>query len=164
MSGKLAIRQHAVKSGDQACDAYSELVDQVGRLAEVVEAIGNGIARPTGQSLARWQVLAEVEDEAAPVGAIAGRLGHTRQSVQRVADLLVDDGLAAYRPNPAHQRAKLFEMTPTGRTALHRMQAAYTQLALRTTEGLDPERLDLARETLSELQRRLESELPGPTA
>ncbi|WP_245761025.1 transposase [Saccharopolyspora shandongensis] len=77
-----------------------------------------------------------------------------------VADLLVEDELACYRPNPAHQRAKLLEVTPTGRAALHRMQAAYTQLALRTTEGLDSDRLDLARETLSELQRRLESELP----
>nr|WP_042198789.1 MarR family winged helix-turn-helix transcriptional regulator [Kibdelosporangium sp. MJ126-NF4]CEL23558.1 Transcriptional regulator, MarR family [Kibdelosporangium sp. MJ126-NF4]CTQ89172.1 Transcriptional regulator, MarR family [Kibdelosporangium sp. MJ126-NF4] len=160
MSDKLAIRQHAVKSGDQACDAYAALIDQVGRLANVVEAIGNGIARPTGQSLARWQVLAEVEDEAAPVVAIASQLGHTRQSVQRVADLLVEDGLACYQPNPAHQRAKLLEVTPTGRAALHRMQTAYTQLALRTTEGLDADRLALARETLSELQRRLESELP----
>ncbi|MFE4017117.1 MarR family winged helix-turn-helix transcriptional regulator [Streptomyces sp. NPDC059101] len=160
MSDKLTTRQHAVKSADRTCDAYSALIDQVGRLTNVVEAIGNGIARPTGQSLARWQVLAEVEDEAAPVGTIACRLGHTRQSVQRVADLLVADELARYRPNPAHQRAKLLEVTPTGRAALHRMQAAYAQLALRTTEGLDPERLELARETLSELQRRLESELP----
>jgi DNA-binding MarR family transcriptional regulator len=160
VSDTLAIRQHAVKNGDQVCDAYAALIDQVGKLANVVEAIGNGIARPTGQSLARWQVLAEVEHEAAPVGAIASRLGHTRQSVQRVADLLVEDGLARYRPNPAHQRAKLFEVNPAGRAALHRMQAAYTQLALRTTEGLDLESLDLARETLAELQRRLESELP----
>ncbi|MGW5116334.1 MarR family winged helix-turn-helix transcriptional regulator [Streptomyces noursei] len=160
MSDKLARRQHVVNNGDRACDAYSALIDQVGSLANVVEAIGNRIARPTGQSLARWQVLAEVEQEAAPVGAIAGRLGHTRQAVQRVADLLVEDELACYRPNPAHQRAKLLEVTPTGRAALHRMQTAYTQLALRTTEGLDAERLHLARETLRELQRRLESELP----
>ncbi|GHC68945.1 hypothetical protein [Streptomyces flavofungini] len=58
--------------------------------------------------------------------------------------------------------ASLLEVTPTSRAALRRMQAAYTHLALRTTEGLDSERLGLARETLSELQRRLESELPGP--
>ncbi|UNO38884.1 MarR family winged helix-turn-helix transcriptional regulator [Streptomyces sp. MST-110588] len=159
MSEKVARRQHVVNDGDRACDAYSALIDQVVRLADVVEAIGNGIARPTGQSLARWQVLAEVEHEAAPIGAIACRLGHTRQAVQRVADLLVEDELACYRPNPAHQRAKLLEVTPPGRAALHRMQAAYTQLALRTTEGLDPERLNLAHETLGELQRRLESEL-----
>lgn len=36
------------------------------------------------------------------------------------ADLLVGDGRAAYRPNPAHQRAKLLEVTPEGLTALHR--------------------------------------------
>ncbi|MER7011585.1 MarR family winged helix-turn-helix transcriptional regulator [Saccharopolyspora sp. NPDC000359] len=160
MSDNVTIRQLAVKNGGQACDAYSALVDQVVRLADVVEVLGNGIARPAGQSLARWQVLAEVEAEAAPVAAIASRLGHTRQSVQRVADLLVDEGLARYRPNPAHQRAKLLEMTRTGGAALRRMQTAFRQLALRTTEGLDPERLELARETLGELQRRLESELP----
>ncbi|GAA3582164.1 hypothetical protein GCM10022222_78700 [Amycolatopsis ultiminotia] len=160
MADKVVIRQHAVKDGGQACDAYSALVDQVVRLADVIEAVGNGIARPTGQSLARWQVLAEVEDEAAPVGAIACRLGHTRQSVQRVADLLVDEELGRYRPNPAHQRAKLLEVTSTGRAALHRMQAAYRNLALRAVDGLDPERLKLVRETLHELHRRLEEELP----
>ncbi|MGV9297133.1 MULTISPECIES: MarR family winged helix-turn-helix transcriptional regulator [Amycolatopsis] len=158
MSDKLAIRQHAVK---KACDAYNDLMDEVIRLSDVLEAVGNGIARPTGLSVARYQVLAAVEAEPAPVGTIATQLGHTRQSVQRVADLLVDDDLASYRPNPAHQRAKLLEVTPTGLAALHRMQAAYEDLALRTTDGLDLERLELARQTLIELQHRLKSELPS---
>lgn len=158
MSDNVAIRQYAVK---KACDAYNDLMDEVIRLSDVLEAVGNGIARPTGLSVARYQVLAAVEGEPAPVAAIATQLGHTRQSVQRVADLLVDDDLARYRPNPAHQRAKLLEVTPTGRTALHRMQAAYEDLALRTTDGLDLERLELARRTLIELQHRLRSELPS---
>lgn len=156
MSDKLAIRQYAVK---KACDSYNDLMDEVIRLSDVLEAVGNGIARPTGLSVARYQVLAAVEAEAAPVVTIASQLGHTRQSVQRVADLLVDDGLACYRPNPAHQRAKLLEATPSGRTALHRMQAAYEDLALRTTDGLDLERLEMARQTLIELRHRLRSEL-----
>lgn len=160
MSDNLATRQHAVK---RACDAYNELMDEVIRLSDVLEAVGNGIARPTGLSVARYQVLAAVKEEAAPVVAIASQLGHTRQSVQRVADLLVDDELARYRPNPAHQRAKLLEVTPNGRGALHRMQAAYEDLARRTTEGLDLERLELARQTLIELQHRLRSELPPTT-
>ncbi|WP_409184040.1 MarR family winged helix-turn-helix transcriptional regulator [Amycolatopsis sp. VS8301801F10] len=158
MSDKLAIRQHAVK---KACDAYNALMDEVIRLSDVLEAVGNGIARPTGLSVARYQVLAAVDEKPAPVAAIASQLGHTRQSVQRVADLLVDDDLARYRPNPAHQRAKLLEVTPDGRAALHRMQAAYDDLALRTTDGLDLERLELARQTLIELQHRLRSELPS---
>src|SRR5687768_1571580 len=45
-------------------------------------------------------------------------VGHTRQSVQRVADLLVADGLAQYHPNPAHRRAKLLQITTAGHRVL----------------------------------------------
>ena len=47
-----------------------------------------------------------------------------RQSVQRVADLLVDDGLAAYEDNPNHRRAKLLGITPAGTTALKTIRHA----------------------------------------
>ena len=106
------------------------------------------------------RVLAAVQTQPAPVSAIAAQLGHTRQSVQRIADLLVDDELAIYRPNPAHKRAKILEINAAGLTALHRLQALFNQLAQRTSAGLEPEHLDLARHTLDELRQRLESELP----
>lgn len=157
--------QHAVKSGDPSCVAFAALIDQIGRLANVIEAIGNGLARPSGQSLARWQVLAAVDHQTAPVSGIAERLGHTRQSVQRIADLLVDEELAVYRPNPAHRRAKMLEITPAGLTALHRMQALFDQLAQRTSADLETEQLELARYTLNQLGQRLEAELPNlPTS
>lgn len=160
MSEYTVKRQHAVNSDEPACVAFAELIDRIGKLATVIEAVGNGLARPSGQSLARWQVLAAVDAEPAPVSGIASDLGHTRQSVQRVADLLVGDGLAIYRPNPAHQRAKLLEITSAGLTALHRMRALFDQLALRTSEDLEPEKLVLACNTLDELHQRLEAELP----
>lgn len=164
MKDNLAIRQSAVKfdeeGGGEICAAYTALLDQAVKLAGVIEAVGNGLARPAGQSLARWQVLRAVEPEAAPVGAIACVLGITRQSVQRVADLLVQDGLGRYRPNPAHQRAKLLEITAEGRATLQSIQAAQSLCARRTVEGLDPAKLNLAREVLGELQHRLESQLP----
>ena len=56
-------------------------------------------------------------------------LGLARQSVQRVADLLVDKGWASYRDNPAHRRAKLLEPTPEGRRAVNRLTAAQHQWA-----------------------------------
>lgn len=45
-------------------------------------------------------------------------MGITRQSVQRVADVLVEAGLAEYRPNPAHRRAKLLAPTEDGLAAV----------------------------------------------
>jgi len=65
------------------------------------------LTKPAGQTSARWLVLAAVEDGPAAVAVIARRLSHTRQSVQRVANALVREGLARNTPNPAHRRAKL---------------------------------------------------------
>jgi DNA-binding MarR family transcriptional regulator len=49
--------------------------------------------------------------------------------VQRLADVLVGDGLAVYEPNPAHRRAKLLRLTPRGRSALRTVQAAQVRWA-----------------------------------
>jgi DNA-binding MarR family transcriptional regulator len=58
------------------------------------------------------------------VAQIARQLHLARQGVQRLADVLVRDGLAVYEPNPAHRRAKLLRLTPKGRSALRTVQAA----------------------------------------
>jgi DNA-binding MarR family transcriptional regulator len=121
MSSTLGKRQHAVNGGrprsrSAAGDALSALVVRVFRLAGVLTA--------EGDALARWQVLAAIEHGPATVARIARALGLARQSVQRVADLLERDGLAVYEDNPEHQRAKLFRLTPAGRSALRTIQAA----------------------------------------
>jgi DNA-binding MarR family transcriptional regulator len=67
------------------------------------------------------------------VAQVARTLHLARQGVQRLADLLVRDGLAAYEDNPAHRRAKLLRITPQGRTALRAIQIA--QVAWADTLG-----------------------------
>jgi DNA-binding MarR family transcriptional regulator len=75
-------------------------VVQVFRLNGLLAEVGDALARPAGQSSARWQVLASIEEAPAPVAQIARVLGLARQSVQRVADLLAEEGLASYEDNP----------------------------------------------------------------
>jgi DNA-binding MarR family transcriptional regulator len=106
-----------------AGDAFSWLVFQILKLGGALSAAGDELARPAGQTSARWQVLAAVEDAPRPVAGIARALSLARQSVQRVADVLVDEGLGAYEDNPEHQRAKLLGLTPRGRAALATIQA-----------------------------------------
>jgi DNA-binding MarR family transcriptional regulator len=74
-------------------------------------------------------VLAAVEREPMTVAQIARAWSLARQSVQRVADLLERDGLVSYEANPAHRRASLLQLTPEGRTALRRIQAAQREWA-----------------------------------
>lgn len=107
-----------------AGDAFSRLVVQVLQLNGLLTAAGDEMARPAGQTSARWQVLAAAEHAPMTVAQIARALNLARQSVQRVADLLEADGLAAYEENPGHRRAKLVVLTPKGRRALEAIQGA----------------------------------------
>ena len=129
MSRRLSKRQHAVKSPGPAGrtpagDALSVLAIQIFQLNGDLIAAGDALAKPTGQSTARWQVLASIEEAPASVAQIAHTLRLARQSVQRVADLLVADGIATYEPNPDHRRAKLLRLTPRGRSTLTKIQTA----------------------------------------
>lgn len=123
-------RQHAVNtSGDirertAAGDAFSALAILILRGAGHLAAAGDDLARPSGQTSARWQVLAAAETEPVTVAHIARSLGLARQSVQRIADVLAHEGLAAYQENPAHRRAKLLRLLPKGRGVLRAIQAA----------------------------------------
>ena len=127
MAAKLARRQDAVKDRGAAAEAFSALVVQVLKLAGRLAATGNTLAAPAGQSAARWQVLAALKHQPTTVASIARALSLARQSVQRVADLLVADGLAQYLDNPAHQRAKLLSLTEPGLAALRTIQIAQAE-------------------------------------
>ncbi|RVX45656.1 DNA-binding MarR family transcriptional regulator [Nonomuraea polychroma] len=112
--------------------------------------IAEGLARPAGITPAWWQVLGAVLREPLPVAGIARVMGMTRQGVQRIADLLVERGLAEYRPNPAHRRAKLLQPTAAGREAIAKIAPGHQELADRLVGELG---LDQARQCLEALHR-----------
>jgi len=114
-------------------------------------AAGDDLARPVGQSSARWQVLAGIEHGPTTVAHIARQLGLARQSVQRVADLIVADGLAVYEENPAHRRAKLLRIAPPGADALAAIQAAQAVWANELGEEIGEAGLHQATATLERL-------------
>nr|SBO90851.1 Transcriptional regulator, MarR family [Nonomuraea gerenzanensis] len=112
--------------------------------------VAEGLARPAGMTAAWWQVLGAVLREPLPVAGIARVMGMTRQGVQRIADLLVERGLAEYRPNPAHRRAKLLSPTAAGLEAIARIDPGHQEFADRLVGELGA---DDARRCLEALQR-----------
>jgi DNA-binding MarR family transcriptional regulator len=120
------VNESATESGVRtaAGDAFSGLIVRLFRLNGILAAEGETLARPAGQTTARWQVLAAVEDAPVTVAQIARTLGLARQSVQRVADALEEAGLFAYEDNPRHRRARLVRMTEEGIEALATIQGA----------------------------------------
>jgi DNA-binding MarR family transcriptional regulator len=129
MSSSLPKRQHDVNRPVRpvrtaAGDAFTDLVVRIAGLGAYITSAGEALARVGGQTLARWVILDAIEEGPATVAQIARGRGIARQAVQRVADILVADGLARYEPNPAHRRAKLLRPTEQGRAALQVISAA----------------------------------------
>jgi DNA-binding MarR family transcriptional regulator len=99
------------------------------------------LARPAGLTAAWWQVLGAVLDTPLPVSAVARDMGITRQAVQRTADVLVGRGLAEYRDNPAHRRAKLVALTAAGRAAITAIHPQHARSARELATVLGRDRL-----------------------
>ncbi|MGW4768132.1 MarR family winged helix-turn-helix transcriptional regulator [Nocardia sp. NPDC004278] len=119
--------------------------------------IAEELAGPAGLTAAWWQVLGAVLRGPLPVSGIARAMGITRQSVQRIADLLVDKGLAEYRPNPAHRRAKLVAVTEAGRDAIKRINPQHAVLAAHLADELGPEQFTLTVQVLTRLSAALDA-------
>ena len=87
------------------------------------------MSKPSGQTSARWWVLAAIEERPATVAQIARTLHQARQSVQRIADLLEREGSACYQENPHNRRAQLLALTARGRSAFVKIQALQREWA-----------------------------------
>ncbi|MFI1394180.1 MarR family winged helix-turn-helix transcriptional regulator [Streptomyces sp. NPDC020681] len=138
-------------------DLLSRTALSVFRLNGQFLAVSEELAKPAGLTAAWWQVLGAVLREPLPVAGIARDMGITRQSVQRIADLLVERGLAAYEPNPAHRRAKLLRPTDEGRAAIERIVPGHADFAARLVEALGHDQFAETVRILEQLSKALDA-------
>jgi DNA-binding MarR family transcriptional regulator len=130
------------------------------RLNGQLLAVAEELSRPAGLTAARWQVLGAVLREPLPVAGIARAMGITRQSVQRLADVLVAEGLAEYLPNPSHRRAKLVRPTEAGYAAVRRIDPQHRAFSRRLAEAMGPDRLASTLDALANLSAALDTVAP----
>jgi DNA-binding MarR family transcriptional regulator len=143
--------------------AFTDLILEVFRLNGRLLSAGDALTRPLGQTSARWQVLGALDDNRRTVADIGRRMGLTRQSVQRTADLLEADGLVSYADNPAHQRAKLAMLTPRGRATLDAITSRQIEWANRIASRLAENDLHHAVHMLQQVRQAMDaSEIPHP--
>jgi DNA-binding MarR family transcriptional regulator len=120
---------------------------------------GDQVTRPIGQSSARWQVLGRVGYKPHTVSQMARDMGHARQSVQRIADVLAEEGLVVYRDNPDDRRAKLLELTARGTKVLASIYALDKAWSRSIMKKLDPDRLTALAEALEAIAKIFAAEL-----
>ena len=125
---------------------------------------GNELVRPLGLTTAWWQVLGALGYAPAPlpVAQIARNMGLTRQSVQRVVELLAGRGFVTLAENPHHQRAKLVVLTDTGRAALAAAENVVAEVDRAAIARIGADRVITAIAVLDELRDVLAQGRDGP--
>jgi len=139
-------------------DIWTQFAMSIFRINGLLIAAGEQITQPVGQSSSRWQVLGRVY-EPTTVAAVARAIGHARQSVQRIADVLAEEGLVAYRDNPTDQRSRLLELTTEGRAVLHAIYLRQVDWSLQVMGRLDPMQLLATAQDLDAVGAVLDAEI-----
>ncbi|MGD9694932.1 MAG: MarR family winged helix-turn-helix transcriptional regulator [Thermoleophilia bacterium] len=145
----------------EAGAVLTDLIMAVFRLNGRLLDTAQGLAAAGGITAAWWQVLGGVLDAPRSVAEIGRRMGVARQGVQRIADLLVDRGLAEYRPNPGHRRAKLLAPTEAGYWAVRRISVAQHPWAADVAARVGGDDLAAALATLRRLTDVLDRDAAG---
>ncbi|GLR59926.1 MarR family transcriptional regulator [Rhizobium indigoferae] len=139
-------------------DSFSAFAITALRLAGHLTAAGDQLAKPAGQTSARWQVLAAARRGGMSVAQIARALGVARQGVQRLTDVLENEGLIAYADNPQHQRAKLVRLTEEGAARLGVIEIAQAGWADGLGGAFTSAELDAARAVMARVMDMLEAD------
>lgn len=140
-------------------DAFALLVADIFDAAGVLRRDGERIASAAGQTQARWQVLSVVSAGDWTVPMAADRLGTSRQAVQRIANELVDDGLAVFADNPRHRRSPFLRLTDEGARVLGTITSQARRRHKALLSKLDGANLVQVRAELRHLSAAVRSEL-----
>lgn len=142
----------------------TDLVLAVFRLNGALISAGDDLVSDLDLTSARWQVLGAIalQPSPAPVVRLAESMGLARQSVQRIADDLAEEGIVSYAENPNHRRAKLVVLTSKGQALYEAATRRQAPWAAALTAGLSVEDLKTTLKTLQCLRDQLTSKEVQP--
>ncbi|MBD2760886.1 MarR family transcriptional regulator [Yimella sp. cx-573] len=138
--------------------AMTELVLETFRLNARLNEAAQRLADQGGMTAAWWQVLGGVLDEPRTLAETGRRMGVSRQAVRRIANILVERGIAEYRPNPAHRRAQLLACTEAGYWAIRQIGLVQAPWAERIGAAVGVEELRRTHDTMRRLVETLEAD------
>lgn len=137
--------------------AMTELVLEIFRVNGLLLAEGDRLTQGLGLTSARWQILGAIADGPLTAAQIARNMGLKRQSVQRVVDVLHEEGTLAFEANPHHVRAKLIRLTDAGQCKYEQICEIQARWVNSVSRGVDRKKLEAAVALLRDLGVRLRS-------
>jgi DNA-binding MarR family transcriptional regulator len=156
-------RQMVAKEAPPREAAFLRLAGSVRRLFHQLRALAEQAAPgEAGLGASHRAVLESLSlGGAQTVPALARARPVARQHIQVLVNELAELGLVLTRPNPAHKRSLLIELTPAGKRRFESIRAAESALLKRLELPLSARELEAVAERLESLSRALATDALG---
>lgn len=143
----------------QKGQVFTDIVLEVFKLGGMLIIEGDKLTEELGLSSARWKVLGALAYADAPltVPQIAHSMGQSRQSVQRLADVMEKAGILEYRRNPHHKKAKLVALSKTGEEIFELLEQKQIPWANANATGISLSDMEITLTVLRKLVRKFET-------
>jgi len=137
----------------QKGEMFTEIALETFKLSGLLSNEGDKLSHGQGISSARWKILGALTlyGNQLTVSQIAKNMGQTRQSVQRLVDVMTNDGVLKLIDNPNHKRAKLVSITSKGEAIYENMEKIQIPWANEKSENISLKNLQLTLKTLQSL-------------
>ena len=125
---------------------FLDLVLSILRLNGLLIAEGDAMTEKLGLTHARWKVIGAIalSTNGLTVPGIAKVLGQSRQAVQRITDVMIEDGILEYQNNPKHKRSVLVTLSEQGKEIYSTLREIQDPWANNVTEEIPVEELEIA--------------------
>lgn len=138
---------------------FTEIVLQTFRLGGQLSSEGDKMAETLDITSARWKILGAIKLAGTPqtVPQIAHTMGLTRQAVQRLVDVMQQDGFVEFIDNRQHKRSRLIQLSTQGKktyTELDHMQQLWAE---QRSSNLSVNALQTTLQTLKAISQELDS-------
>ena len=135
---------------------FLDLVLSIFRLNGLLIAEGDAMTEKLGLTHARWKVIGAValSQNGLTVPGIARVLGQSRQAVQRITDVMVEDKLLEYSENPKHKRSVLVLLSDEGKEVYNTLREVQDPWAIDATGEIPAEELETALRLIQRLIKK----------
>ncbi len=143
--------------------SLNELLSKCFRLNRGLLEASQQLTEGTGITGAQWGVLTSLSRGGDPqtVAETARQMGLARQSVQRVADILAENGLVKYLPSPDDKRAKLVQVSKAGQALIRQLEKRQQSWINGIAPDSSAEEINAAFQLVKKIRQRLNTPASG---
>lgn len=147
----------------QSGHVLTEVILQSFKYSGLLTVVGDQLTKEFCLSSARWKILGALarSDKPLTVAQISRVMGQTRQSVQRLVDIMQQQDLLSFIDNPKHKTAKLVNMSSSGLSIFQQLEQKQIIWVNQLASELDATDLKTTLNMLERLTGNLEKSFIG---